>query len=174
MAGKGSDLDTIPCSAIVRKSGVFSVRAEQGFTLIELIVVMIIIGILAVIVAPRFANRGDFDARGFFDGTLSVLRYAQKTAVAQRRMVCVSFGPSAVTLTIASTFGGACNSPLTGPNGVAPYSMSAPNGVSFTATPANFSFLPSGAASLGQNLSVTGLSGHSITVVATTGYVQQN
>ena len=178
MAERGSALDTalvtIPRATMTGKSGDFPVIAEHGFTLIELIVVMIVIGILAVIVAPRFANRSDFDARGYFDGTLSVLRYAQKAAVAQRRMVCVSFGASAVTLTIASTFGGACNTPLTGPNGVAPYSLAAPTGISFTATPANFSFLPSGAASLGQNISVTGLSGHSITVVAATGYVQQN
>lgn len=174
MAGRSSDRGTIPRSTIVATPGPISVRTEQGFTLIELIVVMIVIGILAVIVAPRFANRSDFDARGYFDGTLSVLRYAQKTAVAQRRMVCVSFGASAVTLTIASTFGGACDTPLTGTNGVAPYSLAAPTGISFTATPANFSFLPSGAASLGQNISVSGLSGHSITVVAATGYVQQN
>ena len=148
--------------------------AERGFTLVELIVVMIVIGILAVAAIPRFANRTDFDARGFYDGTLSLLRYAQKSAVAQRRTVCVNFGAAAVTLTMASTFGGACNINLTGPNGVAPYALAAPAGVVFTALPANFTFLPSGAASLGQTFSVTGLTGKTITIVALTGYVQQN
>lgn len=174
MAGKQSCKDSLPRSGLEGVSEPGTVPNEGGFTLIELIVTLIIVGILAIAIIPRFADRADYDARGFFDGTLSVLRYAQKTAVAQRRMVCVGFGVSAVSLTVASTFGGACNTPLAGPNGVAPYSLVAPAGASFTATPANFSFFPSGAASLGQTFSVTGLTGQSITIVAATGYVQQN
>ena len=149
---------------------------ERGFTLIELIVTLIVVGIIAVTAIPRFANKADFDARGFYDGTLSILRYAQKSAVAQRRTVCVAFGAdSSVTLTIASTFGGACDTPLAGPNGVAPYALAAPGGgVGFAAPPANFNFLSSGAASLGQGIGVANLPGRSLTVVAATGYVQEN
>jgi MSHA pilin protein MshC len=149
-------------------------RNEQGFTMIELIVVMIIVAILAVAVIPRFASRSDFDARGFYDGTLSVLRYAQKSAVAQRRNVCVGFGVATLSLTIASAFGGACDTPLTGPNGVAPYALTAPAGVAFAALPADFVFLSSGAASLGQAFSVSNYPGKTITIVASTGYVQEN
>lgn len=148
---------------------------QRGFTLVELIVTLVVVGILAVAIVPRFANKADFDARGFFDGTAAILRYAQKSAVAQRRTVCVAFGAdSSVTLTIASGFGGACDTPLSGPNGAAPYALAAPAGVGFSAAPANFSFLPSGEASLGQSLSVANLPGRSITVVAATGYVQEN
>ena len=56
----------VPCS--------MSAQAERGFTLVELIVTMIVVGILAVAVIPRFADRSGFDARGFHDGVLSVLR----------------------------------------------------------------------------------------------------
>jgi MSHA pilin protein MshC len=152
----------------------------RGFTLVELIVTMIIVGILAVAVIPRFANRTDFDSRGFYDGTLSILQYAQKSAVAQRRQVCVTFTAASVTLTIASLFGGACDTNLTGPNGASPYTMpSTPTaGVAFVTPPANFSFLPSGAASplalAGQTISVTGMPGKLITVDAVTGYVYSN
>jgi len=48
-------------------------------------VAIAVVGILAITAMPRFANKADFDARGFFDGTLSILRYAQKSAVAPTR-----------------------------------------------------------------------------------------
>jgi len=150
----------------------------QGFTLTELVVTVVVIGILAVAILPRFADKTDFDARGFFDGTLSILRYAQKSAVAQRRTVCVAFGAdSSVSLRIASSFDGACDMDLTGPTGAVPYTLTAPTGIAFSATPAaptNFNFLPSGEATLGQDINVADLTGRSITVVAATGYVQEN
>ena len=150
-----------------------------GFTLVEMVVILIIIGVLAVAALPRFFNRTDFDARGFFDATVSALRYAQKTAVAQRRTVCVAFSPSgatpaSVTLRVASAFGAAaCDTDLAGPAGGAPYQLVAPSGVAFSSTPAypaDFQFLPSGSASADRSFGVTGYTG-TITVVAATGYV---
>lgn len=70
-----------------------------GFTLIELVMVILLLGVLAVFVAPRIVN-ADFNARGFHDETLALLRYAQKTAIAQRRTVCVALTPGGVALTI--------------------------------------------------------------------------
>ena len=56
----------------------------EGFTLIEMIMVIVILGVLAVFVAPRMMGTSDFYARGFHDETLGYLRYAQKTAIAQQ------------------------------------------------------------------------------------------
>ena len=64
---------------------------QRGFTLMELVMVIVILGVLAVFAAPRMFNASDFNAQGFHDETLSLLRFAQKTAIGQRRTVCVVF-----------------------------------------------------------------------------------
>lgn len=93
---------------------------HQGFTLIELIMVILVMGVLAVVAAPRVFNTSDVNARGFHDETLALLRYAQKSAIAQRRTVCVSFSlpaPASATLAIASQAAvGNCDMALAGPN----------------------------------------------------------
>lgn len=97
---------------------------EHGFTLVELIMVLVIIGVLAVVAVPRFFDNSIFQSRGFADQVQSTLRYAQKTAIAQRRFVCVAVGanPASVTLTYGDTAN--CGFDLAGPSGSAPYSVS--------------------------------------------------
>ena len=62
---------------------------QRGFTLVELIITVIIVGILAVVALPRFIDKLAFETRGFVDQTLSTLQYARKVAVASGRNVCV-------------------------------------------------------------------------------------
>ncbi|MBK9442637.1 MAG: type II secretion system protein [Comamonadaceae bacterium] len=108
-------------------------RSQNGFTLVELIMVIVMMGVLAVFAAPRLFDSTDFYARGFHDETLALLRYAQKAAVAQRRLVCVSLTlpePAMAKLSIASEPApGGCDISLTGP------SANCPGGPSITAFP---------------------------------------
>lgn len=147
-------------------------RAPRGFTIVEMVVTLIIIGILAAVVVPRFGHQG-FPEAAFRDQTLALLRYAQKMAIAQRRNVCASFTASSVTLTIASARGdgAACNTALTGPDGRVPAGVSAAAGVSYGATPTAFTFRARGDTSLAaaQVISVNGAG--TVTVEPTTGYV---
>jgi MSHA pilin protein MshC len=80
---------------------------QRGFTLIELIMVMVIVGILAIFAAPRMFNQSAFQSRGFADQVQATLRYAQKEAIAQRRNVCVGMNATTISLTIAAAAGAA-------------------------------------------------------------------
>ena len=73
------------------------VRAS-GFTMVELVVVMILIGVLAAIGIPRLLGDKNMEAAVFGDQVVSGLRRAQKIATGHRRVVCASVGPKAVTL----------------------------------------------------------------------------
>jgi MSHA pilin protein MshC len=66
---------------------------NSGFTLIELVTTLVLIGVLAAVAAPRFADNRAFDQRGYADELAAGLRYAQRLAIASN---CdVSFGIAA-------------------------------------------------------------------------------
>ena len=71
---------------------------QCGFTLVELVVVMVLIGILGAVASARFFDSAGFDAAAYTDQSRSLLRYAQKVAVAQHRPVFVVFGGNRIAL----------------------------------------------------------------------------
>ncbi|MGH8745279.1 MAG: prepilin-type N-terminal cleavage/methylation domain-containing protein, partial [Burkholderiales bacterium] len=69
-------------------------HAARGFTLLELVTVMVVLGIIAVVTAANFDQKS-IDETWFLEQVKSAVRYAQKTAIAQRRVIYVSVNPSA-------------------------------------------------------------------------------
>jgi MSHA pilin protein MshC len=73
-------------------------RVEKGFSLTELVVVIVIIGIIAVVVLPRI-NLTLFEQAGFFQQSLAAIRHGQKLAIASGCDVDVVINSTSCTLT---------------------------------------------------------------------------
>lgn len=61
-----------------------------GFTLIELVTVLVILGIVSAVVAPRLFDNTVFTERGYADDVAASLRYAQRIAIASECIVRVT------------------------------------------------------------------------------------
>jgi len=150
----------------------------RGFTLVELVMTLVVIGVLAAVAAPRFFGNNVFQSRGFADQVQAALRYAQKTAIAQRRNVCVAF-PTAGTLAASaasvSGAGSACDTSLLSPSGQSGVWVDAPSGIQFSTKPNDFKFDALGVPWIGASgVGTSGIIGTTIiTVEAETGYVHQ-
>lgn len=147
-----------------------------GFTLVELVVTLVIIGIVAIAIMPRWMGNSGFDERAFRDRVVAGLRYAQKSAIATRRTTCATFSASPASVSFrVSTNNGAANcvvgAALIG-HDANPLVVTAPSGVSFSALPADVVFDGGGRAATAAAISITGLdASQAITVEAETGYV---
>ncbi|WP_082565712.1 Tfp pilus assembly protein FimT/FimU [Duganella sp. Root1480D1] len=74
----------------------------RGFTMVELIIVLVVIGILSAVAFGRFFMRGDYDAAGFAAQARATLRYGQQLAIAQNRPIYVYLDSTSVALCFAA------------------------------------------------------------------------
>jgi MSHA pilin protein MshC len=127
-----------------------------GFTLVELVTTLIVIGVLAAFAIPRFTGRTGFESRGFYDQAQGIVRYAQKIAIAQRRSsppnqpVVVTITANSISLCCKNADGS--GGPMLDPSTGAALVVNAPSGV--TLSPATFSFSGSGVPSIGAQLAI--------------------
>ncbi len=158
-------------------------RQEYGFTIVELVAVMVITGIIAAIAAPRFIGVDAFDARGSYSTLVSALRYAQKTAIAQRTLVCANVDVATKIVTLTYNTLPDCGTAPTGtvidPASQVAYSKNLSNNVTIIAPVSTVGFdglgrpVPNATATFTvKNAVVATESIRVITVEADTGYVR--
>ena len=144
---------------------------QKGFSLIEMIVIIVIISVLAVFSIGRFADEESFSARGYYDELSAATRFAQRYAVSSGCTVQINITLTtyAVTLQDASCGVGTA---VQGPTG-ANFSGSAPSGVTVTSGTGDHEFNARGDLDSGGGMvTVQGGGGsHSFTITAATGFV---
>lgn len=153
-----------------------------GFTMIELIVVIVIMAIMASFAAPRFFSNGDIEGPGFAQELASAARYAQKLAVTSGCPVRITVSTTGYYLTQPQSAPGAsCDTSFTravlSPASGEAYSGTAPAGVSIGGVvPITVQFnargVPESTAGteLASNAAVS-IAGLSIVITAHSGYV---
>ena len=189
MIGSRSSVDFPRYPGTAGGSVLVASPAERGFTLVELVVTMIIVGILALSAIPRMMGRAGFDTRGFHDELITAIQFARQEAVAQRRQICVTVaaaaaGPIRITRALAPAPGVCGATPLLNPTTGAAYDdvnsgIRLPTGVVIagvgaTALPLTINFDALGQPQLNATavLSITGDGVRCVAVEAGTGYVR--
>ncbi|MGB5491996.1 MAG: GspH/FimT family pseudopilin [Woeseiaceae bacterium] len=82
---------------------------QCGYTIVELVLVMVIIAILGAVAGPRFFDNAAFDERAYLDELASSLRYAQKIAVASGCRVRADIAAGGYALTQQAPQAGHCD-----------------------------------------------------------------
>jgi len=156
---------------------------QSGFTLVELVVVIIVVGILAMTVFPRMDLLRGYDEAGYRDKVRSTLAFARTSAVAQRRNVRVALVGNNLALSIDNDVPEGANA------GAYPRPLNLPATDSRCSGSANMICAPSGVTLIGANAltfvplgrlsgvanaayTVTGQTAYTVTVEAETGYVR--
>ena len=148
---------------------------NSGFSLIELLTVVILLGILGVVALGRFGDDDVIAARGFFDDTVTAVRFAHKLAVSSGCDVRVVTTVSGYALRQSSTCtAGDFANPVANPasRGNAYQNNAIPDGYSLTAGTITFDARGERVEATSTFVLSNGSTSYSFTVHSGTGLVE--
>lgn len=85
------------------------VACDRGFTLVELVVVMTVVGILAATLGPKLFTQSVFTDRGYADDLAGALRLTAKAAVISGCPARLTLSASGYVASQQAAAGNACN-----------------------------------------------------------------
>jgi MSHA pilin protein MshC len=155
-------------------------RRMRGFTMVEMVVVIVVVGVLAAYVGPQLTSALSLRDEGWRDEVLSSMRYAHKSALAHRRLVCATVGSASVSLKIATVNpASSCGSTaLVGPDGNTVFASSGASPGTAVSPASTLYFQPDGRVTYdGQGddprtFTITMSGASSITINGETGYAE--
>lgn len=140
-------------------------KQKRGFTLIELVMVILITGILSVFLMPKASFFNNMDSAAAADKISSILSTAQKNAIASRRTIWIVTTASS----LKACYNASCTQPVTGIGGDA-ISMSSPTGTGIVTSNSSFTFDGLGRPNATANVVITYF-GRTVTVEQETGLI---
>jgi MSHA pilin protein MshC len=96
---------------------------RKGFTIIELVMVIVLIGILAVYAAPKLRSISTMNAGAFTDKMLADIRYAQNLAMTRNLRSRVSFAITSYAIKTSTTSTCSAFTPATDPATGQPFTV---------------------------------------------------
>jgi len=135
------------------------VSKQSGFTLIEMVTVIVILGIMAVAILPRFLGPSNFDSRTASDILISSLRQAQQLAMSKAPSANVSVTTDNASKRIRISYT---------ESGVQNIDINISSNITITST--SITFLKSGAANIGGQQTITITPNPRSVCIETTGY----
>ncbi len=84
-------------------------RRSRGYTLIELVTVMVIVAILASVAGAHFFDQTTFTQRGYADEVAAALRFAQKAALTSDCVTRVNLTSGSYAVQQQAASGNTCN-----------------------------------------------------------------
>ena len=101
-------------------------RRQRGFTAVEMITVLVLVGVLAVVAMPRMDAGLSLRGAAWRDQVQAGLMHARSQAQGHRRLVCLTLATGELRLAIASANpASACNTAVNGADGDARWPMTA-------------------------------------------------
>ena len=111
-------------------------RAAGGFTLVELIAVLMLLGVLAVVALPRMGGAVALRGAAWRDQVKAGLLQGRVLAQSHRRLVCAVLTTADIRLTMASANpASTCNTVIKGADGDVRWAFDS-NAITLTQTPA--------------------------------------
>lgn len=141
---------------------------QRGFTLVELIIVILLVGILAINVGSRFFSNSSFANRNVADELVEAIRYAQHVAMSRGGNIQVV--TNATTYSIEESTCSSPPCPIPNPNRSGDYTVTIPNNSLLSAATISFNGLGQPTPNTNSTITIGNPIAFIITIEGETGY----